>query len=61
MIGNDHVRFGPGAVWKRTRISWHLARRPTSPVQALVAAFAADKTIVDEYSTRAAVAEVTAE
>jgi type II secretory pathway predicted ATPase ExeA len=30
-------------------------------VQALVAAFAADKTIVDESSTRAAVAEVTAE
>ena len=30
-------------------------------VQALVAAFAADKAIVDESSTRAAVAEVTAE
>ena len=30
-------------------------------VQALVAAFAADKTIVDENSARAAVAEVTTE
>jgi len=30
-------------------------------VQALVAAFAADKTIVDESSTRTAIAEVTAE
>jgi hypothetical protein len=30
-------------------------------VQALVAAFAADKAIVDEKSTRTAVAEVTAE
>ena len=30
-------------------------------VQALVAAFAADKTIVDEYAARAAVTEVTTE
>jgi hypothetical protein len=40
---------------------WHLARRPTSPIQSLVAAFTADKAIVDESSARAAVAEVTAD
>ena len=39
--------------------NWHLARRPTSPVQALVAAYAANKTIVDQSSARAAVTEVT--
>ena len=41
--------------WNPTRAVNNLA------LQALVAAFAADKAIVDESSTRAAVAEVTTE
>lgn len=37
------------------------ARSTISPCKPLVAAFAADKAIVDESSTRTAVAEVTAD
>jgi len=62
LAGRSDTLFSDDAVTLIHQVSRGLPRAVNNlAVQALVAAFAADKAIVDESSTRAAVAEVTAE
>ena len=61
MIGNDHVRFGRGPSGKGASTTGTSPDGLPHPLQALVATFAANKTIVDQAAARAAVTEVTAE
>jgi hypothetical protein len=61
MIGKRSHPVREGAVGKRTSTAGTSPDGLPHPIQSLVAAFTANKAIVDESSTRAAVAEVTAD
>ena len=62
LVGRSDTLFSDDAIALIHQVSRGLPRAVNNlAVQALVAAFAADKTIVDENSARAAVAEVTTE
>ena len=62
LAGRSDTLFSDDAIALIHQVSRGLPRAVNNlAVQALVAAFAADKTIVDENSARAAVAEVTTE
>ena len=62
LVGRSDTLFSDDAVALIHQVSRGLPRAVNNlAIQALVAAYAANKTIVDESSARAAVAEVTAE